>query len=192
MNFRVTIQYPRTEELLISEFNALTDAKIFVTERLFADTERQIKLIYRLYDDALLVNKCNHENISVAFAEYEEGNVEVSHPAQFNIHVMLQSEGNMERINIANFNNDQDASLFVIGKCKTDLAVSDNDLFIILKDTSVIDTLNKIIIANRNRKSLGLAEQDHSKIFYPHPLQMTPKPPGFSKDDWLEEITDEK
>ncbi len=188
MNFRVTQQYSKAEELLICEFKALTDANIFVTEKSFDDTEKHIDLIYRLYDDALLIKEFNQENISVAFAQYVEGNIEASHPTQFNISVMFQSEGNIERINLANFNNDKNAYLFINGKCKTDMAVSDHDLFIILKDKSIIDTLNRVIISNRNKNSIGFA--GHGKIFYPNPMQMTPKPPGFPKDDWVEEKKD--
>lgn len=190
MNFRVTKQYSRAKELLICEFNALTDANIFVTEKLFDDTEKNIELIYRLYDDALLIKEVNLGNISVTFAQYAEGNVDISHLTQFNIRVMFQPEGRTGRINIANFNSDQDAYLFVVGKCRADATVSDYDLFIIFKDKCIIDTLNRIILANRKRKSPSFAERELSTIFYPNPLQMTLKPPGFPKDHWVEKIKD--
>lgn len=67
----------------------------------------------------------------------------------------LKTQLTPERKNIANFNDNHNTNLFIIGKCETGHTVNDNNLFCIFKHSVLIKTLNKIIIANQKLESSG-------------------------------------
>lgn len=194
MNYKVTAQYPRGEEKLIAEFCASHDATLFLTQKISDDQQHAKKRIYRLYGDSELLREFNEENLSVASALYAEGDFDfINHPP-FLFNVTIQSVNSSERKNIANFNDTNDANLFIVGKCGTDNTVNDTDLFCILKDRVLIKTLNKIIIANQKVQSQsdGSKGKQSMATFHPSPTPTRPTPPGGPSDCWIEKDENNK
>ena len=190
MNYKVTAQYPRGEEKLIAEFCTSHDATLFLTKKISDDQQHAKKRIYRLYGDSELLREFNEENISVASAQYAEGDSDFINQPPFIFTVTTQTINDSERKNIANFNDDNDANLFIIGKCETDNTVNDNDLFCIFKDRILIKTLNKIIIANQKIESEGSQGKQSGATFHPSPTPTRPTPPGGPSDCWVEKDDD--
>lgn len=192
MNYKVTAQYPRGEEKLIAEFCASHDATLFLTKKISDDQQHAKKRIYRLYGDSELLREFNEENISVASAQYAEGDFDfINHPP-FLFNVTIQTINTTERKNIANFNDTNDANLFILRKCETDSTVNDNDLFGIFKDHVLIKTLNKIILANQKLESDGSNASQSMATFRPTPIPSRPTPPGGPSDCWIEKDDDNK
>ncbi len=192
MNYKVTTQYARGEEKMIAEFCALQDATIFLTKKRYADELQTKKKIYRLYSDSELLRKFNPESISVASAQYEDGDFDFIKPTLFLFHVSMQTENTLEKNIVANFNDSNDANLFIVGKCETDSAVKDNDFFSIFKDRVLIKTLNKTIIANQKIVSEGSKGKQSMATFNPTPMPGRPTPPGGPSDCWIEPEDDNK
>lgn len=192
MNYKVTAQYPRGEEKLIAEFCASHDATLFLTKKISDDQQHAKNRIYRLYGDSELLREFNEENISVASAQYAEGNSDFINQTPFIFNVTIQSVNALERKNIANFNDTNDANLFIVGKCETDNTVNDTDLFCILKDRILIKTLSKIILANQKVESSGSKANQSMATFHPSPTPTRPTPPGGPSDCWIEKDENNK
>lgn len=190
MQYKITEQYSRSEEKPIAEFNELNDATNFMTKKLSNDEEEGKKVIYRLYDDSALLHQRNPDNIITANSGYADGNRDFDTMPPFSYKVMFQLSDTTERKSVANFNDKNDARLFVISKCGFDHTISDNDLFFIYQGNSLIDTLNKIIIGHRNKKSEGSSGQEKGATFRPSPLSTRPIPPGGPTDCWVENEED--
>lgn len=186
MNYKITGQYARGEEKPIAEFHQLNDANIFLDKKISNDEIQHKKLVYRLYDESELLKKFNNEEISVTYAQYEDGDSDFINPMPFIFNVVMQIANSIERNSIANFNDENDANLFVMGKCETDNTVEENDLFCILKGRILIKTLNKVIITNQKMKSDASEASQSGAIFYPTPTPIRPKPPGVPSDFWVE------
>ena len=190
MQYKMTEQYARSEEKLIAEFNELNDATNFMKKKSSNDEDEGKKVIYRLYDDSALLHQLNPDNIITANAGYADGNRDFDMMPPFSCKVMFQLVDTTERKSVANFNDKNDARLFVISKCGADHTISDNDLFFIYQGNSLIDTLNKIIIGHRNKKSEGSSGKEKGATFRPSPLSTRPIPPGGPTDCWVENEED--
>ena len=190
MKYNMTEQYARGEEKPIAEFNELNDAKNFMAKKSSNDEDEGKKVIYRLYDDTNLLHQLNRDNIITANAGYADGNSDFYTMSAFACKVMFQLVNTTERQSIANFNDKDDARLFVISKCGADGTIFDNDLFFIYQGDSLIDTLNKIIICHRNKKSEGSSGKEQGATFRPSPLSTRPIPPGGPTDCWIENEDD--
>ena len=191
MHYKITEQYARGEEKPIAEFCELDDAQIFVTKKISNDEMQHKKIIYRLYDDSQLLKKFNPENISIGYARYAEEDLDITNTIHFLFNVMIQTGDSLERKNIANFNDGNDANLFIIGKCDTDSTVHDNDLFCIFKGKILMKNLNKMIIANQKITSEGSSANQSGATFRPTPIPTRPTPPGGPSDCWVEKDDDD-
>lgn len=187
MNYKITEQYSKTEEILMAEFSALNDARIFITQKLSSD---DVKRMYRLYNDDLMIEEFNRGNISVAYARYADGNADI-HADGFSFNVTLQMDGNTDRMSVAKFNHIDDATSFIIRKCDVDKTIHNDDLFIIFKGQYVVDRLNKASIANRKKESDAMGQHNTGLTFHPSPLQIVLKPLGFPKDYRIPEDDDD-
>ncbi|CEG57749.1 hypothetical protein [Legionella fallonii] len=193
MQYRVTEHYARGEEKLIAEFSELPDTKIFTAEKLALAAIDRKKLIYRIYDDAELLHEFNEQQISIAYANYADGHADISQVVSFPFSVMLKTKEATEKRNIANFNDKEDVYLFVFSKCKSDNIVQDSDLFFITKDGQyLLDTLNKVICASRQKQSSSDSTDDKGERFSPTALPSRPKPPGEPGDYWIEDNSDDE
>ena len=192
MNYKVTTQYARGEEILIAEFRASHDATIFLTKKISTEQQQAKKKIYRLYGDSELLREFNPDNISVFSAKYAEGDYDFINPVSFVFNVTMQTDNVLEKNIIANFNDLNDANLFIIGKCETDSSVNDNDFFGIFKERVIIKTLNKTIIANQKIVSEGSKGKQSTATFNPTPMPRRPTPPGGPSDCWIEPEDDNK
>lgn len=190
MKYNMTQQYARSEEKPIAGFNELNDATNFMAKKSSNEEDKGKKVIYRLYDDTALLNQLNPDNIVTVNAGYEDGNRDFDTMSPLSCKVKFQLVNTTERKSIANFNDKDDARLFVITKCASDHTISDNDLFFIYQDNTLIDTLNKIIIGHRNKISEGSRGQEKGATFRPSPLSTRPIPPGGPADCWVENEDD--
>ncbi|MDP3269630.1 hypothetical protein [Legionella rowbothamii] len=185
MNFKITEHYARGEEKLIAEFNELNDAKFFMTKKSSINDVERKKVIYRLYDDHELLHELNNENISITHAKYAEGNGDFNNAAPFIFQVMIKTLDSLERKTIAQFNDKNDAILFVACKFENDNTMHDNDLLLIFKDKISIDTVNKTIIANRKNESSGSSGNEKGSTYKLSPLSTRPTPGGGPADYWV-------
>ncbi|CEG58295.1 TPA: hypothetical protein F7001_02725 [Legionella pneumophila] len=185
MNYKITEHYARGEEKFIAEFNELNDARFFMTKKSSIDDVERKKVIYRLYDDHELLHELNKENISITHAKYAEGNGDFNNAVPFIFQVMIKTMDSLERKTIAQFNDKNDANLFVVCKFEDDNTVHDNDLFLIFKDKILIDTVNKTITANRKKESSGSSGNEKGSTYKLSPLSTRPTPGGGPADYWV-------
>lgn len=189
MHYKVTEHYARGEEKLIAEFNELNEARLFMTKKSAVDEEARKKIIYRIYNDQELLHELNKENISTTYANYAEGNGDFNNAAPFIFQVMAKTMTSLEKKIIAQFNDKNDATLFILGKIKADKTIHDNDLFFIFKDKILIDTVNKTIAANREKESSRSSGNEKSRTLSPLPTR--PTPGGGPADYWVEKRDDD-
>jgi hypothetical protein len=189
MEYSVTEQYARSEEKFIAKFSDLNAATIFIAQKSSNDNIESRKLIYRLYNESELLQEINKENISVAYAQYAEGSHTFNGRLPFL--VMIKANNALERKPIANFIDIKDAELFIVGKCDADYTIGDNDLFFIFREQNLMDTLNKVILANRKKKSEGTRGNESGSTFQPTPLSRRPTPSGGPSDCWVEKEKDD-
>jgi len=185
MNYKITKHYARGEEQLIAGFNELNDARFFMKKRSSIDDLERKKVIYRLYDDQELLHELNIENISITHAKYAEGTSDFNIAAPFIFLVMIQNIGSLERKTIAQFNDKNDANLYIVCKFEDEHTAPDNDLFLIFKGKILIDTVNKSIIANRKKESSTSSGQDKGSTYKLSPLATRPTPGGGPADYWV-------
>ncbi|KTD40498.1 hypothetical protein [Legionella parisiensis] len=189
MRYKITEQFARGEEKVIAEFNEFKDTHIFIAKKAAnADLEKQ-KIIFRLYDDSDLLHQINRENISVSYAKYAEGNGDLN-LIQFPFHAMIKTQNALKKRAIANFNDKNDANLFIISKCESDESVQDNDLFFLFKERTLIDTLSRIINTHREKEATRSIRNGQGAKFHPTPMPRRPIPPGVPSDCWIEKDDD--
>ena len=193
MNYKITEHYARGEEKLTAEFNELNEALLFITKKSALDGEDSKMLIYRLYDDNELVHELNKENISVTHAKYAEGNGDFTNTAPFTFQVMVKTIDSLERQTVAQFNDINDANLFVISQFEDNNTLHDEDLFLIFKDKVLIDTVNKTISIKRKPEYRGSKSSESGSPYNLSPLSTRPTPTGGPPDYWVKnEDADEK
>ncbi|KTD37461.1 hypothetical protein Lnau_0651 [Legionella nautarum] len=186
MNYKITEHYERGEEKLLASFNKLNDARLFMTKKSSIDEEEK-KIIYRVYDDQdELLLELNNENIFVTHAKYAEGNGDLNNTASFIFQVMIKPLGALERKEIAQFSDKNDAHLFIACKFEADNPTHDNDLFFIFKNKILIDTLNKTIYENRKREGQKSSNNGKGSAYRLSPLSTRPTPSGGPPDYWVE------
>lgn len=96
MRYKITEQFARGEEKVIADFSELNDTHIFLAKKSAnADLEKQ-KIIFRLYDNSDLLHEINRETISVAHANYAEGNGDL-YLIQLPFHVMFKAQDVLEK-----------------------------------------------------------------------------------------------
>ncbi|HEN5528829.1 hypothetical protein Lmor_0527 [Legionella moravica] len=188
MNFKITQHYARGEEKLIAEFNELDEAKVFITKKSLTDEEERKKVIYRVYDDHELLIKLNKENLCVTHAKYAEGSADF-HNSELIYHVFIKSIDSSERKEVAQFNDRNNARLFVFVIFETACELNESNLFLIFKNNILIDTLNKNTIANQQGAS-GSSSNEKGATYRLSPLSTRPTPGGGPADYWVEDKDD--
>jgi hypothetical protein len=187
MIYIVTEQFARGEEKAIAEFCELNDAKIFINKKIDTAENQHTKLIYRYYDESGLLQEFNKENISISHAQYAEEDADFINQAPFLFKVTFQTKNSPERKSIANFNENRDANLFIIGKFEFDSTVKDSDYFCIFEDRILMKTL----FANQKSESKVSKGSQSMATFHPTPTPTRPIPPGNPKDCWIEKEDEE-
>lgn len=190
MRYKITEHYARGEEKLIAAFNELNEARLFMTQKAVIAEEAKKKIIYRIYDDNELLHELNKTNISITHAQYAEGNGDLNNAAPFIFQVMVKTAQSLEKEIIAQFNDKNDAKLFIVCKIETDKTIHDSDLFFIFKDKILIDTANKIIVANRKKESSRSSRNEKSPTL--NPLPTRPTPSGGPPDYWVDKRDDDE
>ncbi|BCA94356.1 hypothetical protein TUM19329_07170 [Legionella antarctica] len=185
MNYKITRHYARGEEKFIAEFNELNDARFFMTKKSSIDDLERKKTIYRLYDDYELLHALNKENLSITHAKYADGTSDFNNAAPFIYQVMIKTMDSLERETIAQFNDQNDATLFVVCKFEDDNTLHNDDLLLLFKDKILIDTANKTILANRKKESSGSSSNEKGSIYKLSPLSTRPTPGGGPADYWV-------
>lgn len=186
MEYKITEQYARGEEKPIAEFIEINDANIFMIKKLVNNDLENKKIVYRIYDDSELLQEFNKDNILIAYAQYADGNSEISSVIGFLFNIMMSNTSSLDRIPIANFNDRNDANLFIACKCES-TAVTDSDLFFIYKGRDLIDTSSRVIINHRAKESEGSSSNEKGAKFRPTPMPSRPTPPGGPSDYWVED-----
>lgn len=189
MQYTMTEQYARGEENVIASFKVLSDAKMFLERKLFEDETARKIIIYRLYDDCELLSMFNKENASVSHAKYADGSADVG-IVKFTFHVKVRTITSLPH-GIANFNDRNNANLFIFGKAETDNTLDDTALFFIYKNKALLDAVNKTTLFNRRSESKKHSNNTDGATFQPTPLQTIPTPPGTPRICWLEKEEDE-
>lgn len=187
MKYKITSHFARGEEKFIAEFTHMNDAQFFIKNKASIDEEGRKNIIYRLYNELELVHELNIENISVTHANYAEDNRDFNNDAPFIFHVVLKTLAPEEGKIIAQFNDKNDASLFVDCKFEEDSTLDDNDLFLIYKDKILLDTLNKTKIAKRNNEASGSGGDEKESPYKLSPLSTRPTPAGGPADFWVKD-----
>lgn len=186
MEYKITEQYARGEENPIAEFIEINDANIFMIKKLANNDLENKKIVYRIYDDSELLQEFNKDNISIAYAQYADGNSEISNVVDFIFNIMMGNTSSLDRIAIANFNDRNDANLFIACKCES-TEVTDSDLFFIYKGRDLIDTSSRVIINHRAKESEESRGNEKGAKFRPTPMPSRPTPPGGPSDYWVED-----
>ncbi|WP_131794978.1 hypothetical protein [Fluoribacter gormanii] len=186
MRYIITEQFARGEENVIAEFSYLNDSHLFIAKKLAHTELEKQKIIFRLYDDSDLLKEFNRENISVSHAKYAEGNGDLNF-VQLSFYVMIKTENEPEKKKIANFNDKDDANLFMVGKCESDETLHDSDLLFLFKEQNLMDTLNRTITIHRKKETTRFAGNEKGTKFHPTPMPRRPTPPGGPSDCWIEE-----
>jgi len=185
MNYKITKQYARSEETLIAELEEFNEAILFMSKKSSIDEEERKKIIYRLYDDQTLLHELNKENISITRAVYADGISELINTAPFSFQVMFKTMNSLERKVIAQFNEKNDANLFVICKFEIDPTIHDDDLLFVFKNNVLMDTVNKTTIANRKKEASGSRGSEKESTYKLSPLSTRPSPGGGPPDYWV-------
>ncbi len=192
MDYIITEHYARGEEKPIAAFNELNEAKLFMTKKSAIDEKEKKQVIYRLYEDDELLQELNKENISTTHAKYAEGNGDFNNTPPFIFQVMIKTTDSLERKKIAQFDDKNDAYLFIVSKYEAVNTIHENDLFFIFKDKVSIDTINKTIFANRKTESGGSSSNEQGSTYKLSPLSMRPTPGGGPPDYWVKKEDDDE
>ncbi|TAL59901.1 MAG: hypothetical protein EPN84_10375 [Legionella sp.] len=184
MNYYLTEHYARGEEKPIAAFIELGDAQLCMEKKSSTDVEEGKKVIYRLYNDHELLHQLNVENISTSHANYAEGNGDFNSDT-FTFQIMMRTINSLEQKSVAQFNHEHDAYLFIASKFEEDTTINENDLFLLFKNNSLIDTLNKTIIENRNKESSRTNQKEAT--YKLSPLSTRPTPGGGPADYWVKD-----
>ncbi|MCH9756232.1 MAG: hypothetical protein K0U37_03430 [Gammaproteobacteria bacterium] len=187
MNYKITEQYARGEEKLIAEMNGLNEAKLLIRKKSAFNEDAKKKVIYRIYNNDKLLHEVNYEGISVAYAQYAEGNVDFNISNGLIFRVMVNVMDTSEKEIIAQFREQTDASLFVTCKCEINKGNSSHqsDLFFIFKDKVLIDTINQTKLLEREKKSEGSGRNEKGSAYHLSPLSQRPTPGGGPPDYWV-------
>lgn len=182
MNYYLTGQYARGEENPIAAFNELIDVQEFTTIKLAQDELERKRIVYRVYDDQVLLHQFNSENISTSYAQFAEGNGDFNTVESFIFQVILKPFTNPKQKTIAQFNHQPDAYLFITAKFANDHALHDKDLLLLFNAKSLIDTLSKTINEHRGTSS---THNEQGSGYTLSPLSTRPTPGGGPADYWV-------
>lgn len=172
MRYKITKQYAQDIEKLIAEFHGSDDANFFLEKKLIADAEKNIKLIYRLFDDQRLLKTLGKEKINSLIRPGQYADEDQFLPDSFGQYKV--SKGNSAAHAHAAFTELNDAELFVEDNLThANVAVT----YYIFNNDNIIAELNQYV--KKQRESEGSSQgKEQTASFRPTPLNTSPRPPG--------------
>lgn len=186
MKYKITKQYANDTEKLLAAFNNIKDANFFLERKIIFDNEKNIKLIYRLFNDQQLLKEFNKEKINsvIRTAEYADDGMylpELSGP-------FTVSKDNTASHAYATFIELNDAELFV----EDNLTHADTTTtYYLFKNGTIISEVNKYIKKLSESQSDTAKGTGQSASFNPTPFNTTPQPSGMPRA-WLKDEKDDK
>jgi len=180
MDYKITEQYARGEEKPIAACHELEDAKHFIQKKSSTDDDHRKQVIYRLYDSEGLLHESNTQNIAVTHTTYD-----IECISCFMFQVMTNTVNSLERKTIAECNDIHDAYLFIRNRLENIDASDNSDLFFIMTQSMLIETINKTIMDERTNNASGSASNDKDSSYQLSPLSMRPTPSGGPPDYWV-------
>jgi hypothetical protein len=172
MRYKITKQYAQDTEKLIAEFQGIEDAKFFLERKNIADSEKNIKLIYRLFDDQTLINEFNKEKMNslIRPGTYAEGDNFL--PDSFG-HYKI-SKDNLVAHAHAGFTELNDAELFVEDKLTHSTIMT---TYYIFNNDEKIAELNQHVKKLKESEG-GSQGKSETASFRPTPFNTSPRPQG--------------
>lgn len=193
MQYKITKQYSRDDELPLAEFHNLEDAQLFIDKKSAIDEKHYIKLIYRIYDPNKLLFEFNKEKINGPIKKGlyadQERDLPISFMNAFKIIIKPYPE-NKKNI-LAEFNNINDAKIFIEAKLVLDSSMNVNITYGIFNQALFAEewsqnTVN--VIQKQNQESQG---KKRAASFRPSPFSTIPQPPG-SPPRWIIDEDEDK
>jgi len=192
MQYKVTKQYIKDVESPLAEFIDMHDADMFISNK--PDTYKASLLIYRLYNNAMLVSEYNKDKYKspISLAQYANGDIDLPEHFAEPYRVTYRSKDNKEHI-LATFRDLEDARFFVDLKFRSNRHSSENDpRYMIYDITRLLEIIDQKSIVAKNASESK--KQGKRLTFRPTPtLKLTRGPKSYLTevdDDEDEEKTD--
>lgn len=172
MRYKITRQYAQDIEKLIAEFHDSDDANFFLERKLIADAEKNIKLIYRLFDGQKLIKALGKEKINFSIRPGQYADDDQFLPDSFGQYKI--SKANSAVHAQAAFTELNDAELFVEDNLTYTNVVT---TYYIFNNDNMIAELNQHVKKQRDSEG-GNQGKGQTTSFRPTPLNTSPHPPG--------------
>lgn len=184
MKYKISMQYARGVENPLAEFSEQKDAEFFIERKCLSDDEKNVILIYRLFDNQKLLKEFNKEKITSRIdpAQYAEG--DMYFPKSLSPYKV--SKDNLTAHALAVFTDLSDAELFVEDKLTHTTAITTYYIF----DKDVLMTEMNQRIKKRSQQEEGSQGKGQSSSFRPTPLNTSPRPPG-TPPNWVKDENDD-
>lgn len=186
MKYKITKQFAQDTEKLIAEFHDSDDANFFIERKLLSDAEKNVKLIYRLFDDQKLLKEFNKEKINsiIRSGEYAEGDKYL--PDSFG-HYKI-SKDNLAAHAHAGFVELNDAELFVEDKLTHSNVIT--TYYVFNKDKKIAELNQRV--KKQTESEGGGQGKGQTASFRPTPFNTTPGPTGMPRTSVKDEKEDKK
>lgn len=182
MKFKISRHYIRDVEILFAEFNDLDHAKQFIEIKIAMDEIINVKIIYRIFDDNQLYyefNKWKDAPLSGRLSFDDEGYKFNDFLNQYKI---TQQSNNQNEIHIAEFDNINDAQIFIEHLLMSDSVNRIDHCYRIYNKDVFLDEFNQ----DTFNKSQQQSKVNTKKlVFRPTPLPLAPRlgPPKYLFDE---------
>lgn len=180
MKYIITKQYARDTENPIAEFCDQNDANFFIQRKLLADDEKNVIIIYRLFENQKLLKEFNKDKVTslINSAQYAEGDRDLP----YSLSPFSVSKENSVKAALAAFIDLSDAELFVEDRLTHTRIIT---TYYIFKNDELIFELNQRI------KKKALTEESsqgkgRASSFQPTPLNITLRPKG-APANWIKD-----
>lgn len=171
MKYKITKQYAHDTEKLIAEFRDSDDAKFYLERKIISDSEKNIKLIYRLFDDQKLIKEFNKEKINsfILSGKYAAGDNFL--PDSFG-HYKISKDNSVAHAH-AGFIELNDAELFIEDKLTHSNIMT---TYYIFNNDEKISELNQHVKKQKESEGGGQGKASQTTSFRPTPFNTTPRP----------------
>jgi hypothetical protein len=185
INYKVTKQYAKDDEIPLASFFDLNDAIFFLERKILDDSDKYITIIYRIFDDREVIKVYNKEKINglIRYAKFASLDNDLPH----SIGPFKISKDQLLTDVIATFADLNNAEFFIEEK----LTHSNNELtYYIFNNDSLLTQMNKNI---KTQTVQGDDKQGKgpSTVFRPTPFNIAPRPAGMPPI-WLKDNNEEK
>lgn len=186
MKYKVTKQYARDVETPLAEFCEYDDASFFIERKLLSDEEKNLKLIYRAFDNYKLLKEFNKEKITspINTAQYAEGDSYLPN----SLGPFKVSKDDPAANALAAFTDLNDAELFVEDKLTHTTAIT---TYYIFNNDVLITEMNQRI-KRQTQSEQGSQGKAQAASFKPTPLATSPRPSGMPATWFKDEDEDKK